>query len=52
MRGRDALFPSFDDLVAVENALTARLDKARRQYSSRKANAKEPSPEWLSLIHI
>ena len=50
MRGRDALFPSFDDLVAVENALTARLDKARRQYSSRKANAEEPSPEWLAEL--
>ncbi|WP_171237060.1 pyridoxal-dependent decarboxylase [Ruegeria sp. HKCCA6837] len=50
MRGRDALFPGFDELVAAENALTAKLDIVRRNFSSRKANAEEPSTEWLSEL--
>ncbi len=50
MRGRVALFPSFDELDAAENALTARLGNVRRQFSSRKANAEEPSPEWVAEL--
>ena len=52
MRGRDALFPNFDDLAEAENALTARLDNVRRQFLTRKANAEEPSPEWLSELRM
>jgi glutamate/tyrosine decarboxylase-like PLP-dependent enzyme len=51
MRGRDALFPNFDDLDAAENALTARLDNARRNYAARKANAESLSAEWLNDLH-
>ncbi len=47
MRGRDALFPDFDALNAAETALTARLDKARRAHTSRKAVAEDLSQEWL-----
>lgn len=50
MRGRDALFPKFDDLDGAEHALTARLDGVRRKYADRGANALEPSPEWLSEL--
>ncbi|WP_282609512.1 pyridoxal-dependent decarboxylase [Pelagibius sp. Alg239-R121] len=51
MLGRDALFPDFNDLDAVENALTARLDRARRRYADRKAIAEELSSEWLNDLY-
>ncbi len=51
MRGRDALFPDFSDLNHVENALTARLNVARRKYADRKAVAETPSPKWLEDLH-
>jgi hypothetical protein len=51
MQGRDALFPNFDDLDAAENALTARLDNARRNYAARKANAESLPAEWLNDLH-
>lgn len=50
MQGRDALFPNFDVLDAAEKALTKRLSMVRRKFSSRSANAQEPSAEWLSEL--
>jgi len=47
MRGRDALFPPFDDLNEAENALTSRLNATRLRYADRKAVAKPPSSQWL-----
>ena len=51
MRGHTALFPDFDDLHAAENALTARLDVARRRYAERSATSEEPSSDWLTELH-
>ena len=51
MRGRSALFPDFDELNAAEEALTARLDSARRKYAERGATAEEPSSDWLRELH-
>ena len=51
MRGHSALFPDFDELNAAEEALTARLDSARRKYAERGATAEEPSSDWLRELH-
>ena len=51
MRGRSALFPDFDELNAAEEALTVRLDSARRKYAERGATAEEPSSDWLRELH-
>ena len=50
MRGRDSLFPDFNQLEAAENALTVRLNAARRGYADRKASAEELSPTWLNEL--
>ena len=51
MRGRDALFPDFTELDTEENALTARLNVARRNYATRKASGETLSSEWLNDLH-
>lgn len=50
MHGRDALFPSFDQLKDAEHALTERLDKARRDYASRNATSVDLTSEWLNEL--
>ena len=47
MVGFDALFPDYDALNAVENALTEKLDAVRRAAASRRAVALDPSPSWM-----
>ncbi|MCP9480593.1 aminotransferase class V-fold PLP-dependent enzyme [Shimia sp. CNT1-13L.2] len=47
MHGRDALFPNLDQLMDAENALTERLNQARRDYASRSATSAELTPDWL-----
>ena len=51
MRGRTALFPTFDELNAAEHALSVRLDAARRRYAERPATAVEPSCDWQRELH-
>ena len=50
MHGRDALFPNFDQLPAAENALTERLNKARRNYKRRNATSAELTTDWLDEL--
>ena len=50
LRGRDSLFPNFDDLDAAEHALSARLDGMRRRYAIRNASAEEPSSSRLNEL--
>jgi glutamate/tyrosine decarboxylase-like PLP-dependent enzyme len=50
MHGRDALFPSFDQLMTAENALTKRLSQARRGYASRSATSAELTKDWLDEL--
>lgn len=50
MRGRDTLFPNFDQLKDAENALTERLNQARRDYASRNATSVELTPDWLDEL--
>lgn len=50
MHGRDALFPEYGQLVDVENRLTERLGKARRNCANRNATASFPTPGWLDEL--
>ena len=50
MHGRDALFPNFDQLMDAENALTERLNRARRDFASRNATSAELTPDWLEAL--
>ena len=50
MRGREALFPDYDQLVAVENKLTDWLDRARRDSANRNATASDLDSDWLNEL--
>ena len=50
MRGRGALFPEYDQLVAVENKLTDWLDRARRDSANRNATASDLDSDWLNEL--
>lgn len=50
MHGRDALFPNLDHLMDAENALTERLNQARRDYASRNATSAELTPDWFEEL--
>ena len=51
MSSSTALFPDFDALNAAENALTARLDIARRNFKNRKTVALEPPTGWREELN-
>lgn len=50
MRGRNALFPEFDELERAEHELTAKLDLARRRYATRSATPTPLTGEWLDEL--
>lgn len=50
LQGREALFPGFDELRTVEDALTEKLARARERFASRNAVARDVSDEWLTEL--
>ena len=50
MKGRAALFPELDELMAAEMALTERLGEVRRRSAERTATATDASPEWVAEL--